>query len=113
MQGVFVYNDEQEKLAGESKKLHNGRVMNILKPSRFSPAGQSHQKYILQRHSDVYRALKIKSNDQLMESTPAARLNGYVAGYGTKEQLEKEWASFGIADDSIFRKVSGLCGRRS
>ena len=111
MQGVFVFSDEQERLAQESKEKHPGRDMLIARSGEFTAAGHAHQKYILQRNPDVYRALALSSTE-LIKSRVATRLNGYVAGFGNATQLDKEWRSFDIADEKVYRRVRQLCGRR-
>ena len=68
-----------------------------------------HQKYLLQKHPTLISALGIKTNAQLIASSPAARLNGYVGGYGSSANLEKEWSSFGISNDDLKFKVLRLC----
>lgn len=112
MQGVVVFNANQEKLAEESKLQHPGRSMYISKDTSFTPAGREHQKYILQRNKDVFNALKLSTEEEIMTSSPAARLNGFVAGFGCVAQLDKEWKTFGISDEAVYRRVRQLCGRR-
>jgi hypothetical protein len=43
-----------------------------------------HQKYILQKHDWLMAALKLCRGKQLIMSSVAARVNGYVGGYGDK-----------------------------
>ena len=43
-----------------------------------------HQKYILQKHEWLMAALKLSRGKGLVTSSVAARLNGYVGGYGNK-----------------------------
>eukprot|EP00117_Sycon_ciliatum_P033343 scpid99275/ scgid25678/ Peptide methionine sulfoxide reductase; Ecdysone-induced protein 28/29 kDa; Methionine-S-sulfoxide reductase; Peptide-methionine (S)-S-oxide reductase len=112
MQGVVIFNEKQKLLAEESKKQHPGRAMYISKDTSFTPAGTAHQKYILQRNKDVFSALKLTTEEQIMNSTPAARLNGFVAGFGCVAQLDKEWKMFGISDEAVYKRVRQLCGRR-
>ncbi|HZN91100.1 MAG TPA: hypothetical protein VFB81_00290 [Myxococcales bacterium] len=40
-------------------------------------------------------------DERFRESRVAARLNGYVGGFGTREQLERELPSFGLSDAGI------------
>lgn len=84
----------------------------------FTSAEDYHQKYELQKHSSLMTELNIMYPDfwDLVDSTVAARLNGYVGGYGSREQLEEEIDSFGISDQSkdyVREIVGGLtpgCG---
>ena len=40
-----------------------------------------HQKYMLRKHDWLVKALKL-DNESLITSSAAARINGYVGGYG-------------------------------
>lgn len=65
--------------------------------ARFYRAEDYHQKYHLRRYRDLVGELAAYSPTQLVDSTVAARLNGYVAGRGTLERLHEELASFGLS----------------
>ena len=54
-----------------------------------------HQKYLLQRHPWLLQALDIDPED-LVENHVAARLNGYVGGYGKASAFEAEWEGLGL-----------------
>ena len=78
-----------------------------------------HQKYILQQHRRIFSLLGFNEED-LFRSHVAARLNGYIGGYGTVEKLKEEIGSWGLSKNlseaiiEIVRKkgCSGLfCGR--
>ena len=43
-----------------------------------------HQKYILQKHGPLLTSLGLSRGPQLVASSLAARLNGYLGGYGSK-----------------------------
>lgn len=105
---VFVHNDEQKRLALETKEQlareKTGRFFNrkiqteVILASTFYLAETYHQKYLLQNSPklwgeiiDIYRG-----SEEWINSTAAARLNGYVGGYGTLDQLEKEIDSLGL-----------------
>ncbi|HEX9190570.1 MAG TPA: hypothetical protein VF847_00630 [Candidatus Deferrimicrobiaceae bacterium] len=38
-----------------------------------------------------------------MDSTAAARINGYVAGYGNLRQLREEWGGLGLSEAGVRR----------
>jgi hypothetical protein len=58
-----------------------------------------HQKYLLKGHSVLNGELVriYPSHRDLVDSTAAARLNGYVGGHGTKAQLSGEIARLGLS----------------
>ena len=67
-----------------------------------------HQKYLLRQQRDVLSALGL-SDEALITSHVAARLNGYCGGNGTLEALEAEMASFGLppnVQDRVRKQVS-------
>lgn len=54
-----------------------------------------HQKYLLRQQRDILQALNL-SDEELISSHTACRLNGYCGGYGKSEQLEKELPLFNL-----------------
>ena len=50
---------------------------------------------------------------EIINSTAAARINGYLAGYGTCETLKSELESYGLSSKGM-KKISDLvCGQRT
>lgn len=76
----------------------------------FTPAEARHQKYYLKRYPKVLDQLKsLYSDEQLLEgSTFAARLNGFVKGYGNRETLKREIESWKIDKEDRFWLVAQL-----
>ncbi len=67
-----------------------------------------HQKYLLRQQRDVLKALNL-TDEELITSHAAARLNGYCGGNGSVEELEKELPSFALPSniqDRVRRLVS-------
>lgn len=65
---------------------------------QFQLAEHYHQKYRLRRVPLLISTLAtVYDDDQLVNSTVAARINGYVAGYGTTGQLHDEIGDFGLS----------------
>lgn len=106
---VFVHNRPQAALAEASKEQiaseKTGRFFNrtiqteILPAETFYRAEDYHHKYLLQHSPKLWGdILEIyPAPDQWINSTAAARLNGYVGGYATLAQLEEEIESLGLS----------------
>ena len=92
MEAVFCADEEQEAAA---KRV--GIALPIIRGARFYLAEDYHQKYYL-RHDRVLMAeLEGLTPRELVDSTVAARLNGYVGGSATIAQLREELPSLGLS----------------
>merc|ERR1712008_561276 len=94
MSAVFAHDDEQLCLAKESMAAAQGNFKKEIKTEivlagPFYQAEDSHQKYILQKHQQLMKSLKMTCGQLLVSSSLAARLNGYLGGYGTKVPYEE------------------------
>ena len=112
---IFYHNDEQRKLVEAAKaqeEARTGRTMHVtIEPyTRFYLAEDYHQKYYLQGNADMRREFEGIFSDPLdfTNSTAAARVNGYVGGNGTREQLENELDDLGLSpegEQALLRRV--------
>lgn len=114
MSAVFFHDREQEKLAREIKervqaKLKTRLFTEIIPFSEFYMAEDYHQKYHLQGEPELmkeFRRFYPDMND-FVASTSAARVNGYLGGYGTLESLNNEIESYGLSPEGI-KKLKGI-----
>jgi methionine-S-sulfoxide reductase len=85
----IFFTPSQEEEVRRSAVKHSERnkkaIVTTLEPmSKFYVAEDYHQKYTLRHHSDLVKAIKFKSEEQLRESKVAAKLNGWLAGESLK-----------------------------
>jgi peptide-methionine (S)-S-oxide reductase len=81
-----------------------------LEPLRaFFRAEAYHQKYRLRMEGPLARRLAalFEDDEAFVASTLAARMNGYLAGYGTKEELEAACRDDGLPL-SVLEEIGGL-----
>ena len=101
---IFYHSEEQKRLAMETKahvedKTKAKVLTEIIPANEFYLAEDYHQKYYLQLVPELKKEFSaIYPNiDDFIASTAAARVNGYVGGYGTVEILPEEIDSFGLS----------------
>ncbi len=102
---VFYHNPEQKELAEKTREElaeKTGRnVYTAIEPyTNFYSAEDYHQKYYLQANRRLIGELKEIYPDftDLVYSTAAARINGYIMGYGTSEELERDLPELGLSE---------------
>jgi len=106
MSAVFYHNNSQENLARETlerefRKTNREIFTEIIPYTKFYMAEGYHQKYYLRQHRDLVKEyIKIYPDENdFIHSTSAARVNGYVAGYGNLRILEEGIESLGLSED--------------
>jgi peptide methionine sulfoxide reductase MsrA len=114
LNAVFFHDDRQRQQALASKAALESRLgepvrTEVLPLRSFTLAEDYHQKYILKREADLMQDLSraYPRHQDIVDSTAAARLNGYVGGYGSPEQLTREIETLGLSPDGR-RKVEML-----
>ena len=102
---VFTHDDRQERLAMASKRALEKKIGRTVKSevaplNTFTLAEDYHQKYILKQHYDLNAEMSriYPRHRDYVNSTAAARLNGYASGHGNKDQLAREIDNLGLTD---------------
>ncbi len=113
MSAVFYANPRQKRLARTSRShrsetSHKSIHTKILPLETFHRAEEEHQKHALRSWKDVLAELKAvypKTKD-LVDSTVATRVNGYLAGNGSLRVLREQIDSFGLSSRTRKRLLS-------
>jgi hypothetical protein len=111
---IFYHNDEQKKLALESKereeKKHGGKVpVEVVAYKEFTLAEDYHQKYSL-RNSHIMKEMKAlyPKDADFVNSTVAARINGYLAGNCKMDALKEELKNLDLSEETIKKLLAGV-----
>ncbi len=106
MNAVF-YHDEKQRLQAEASKATlaqkiGHKVKTRVVPLRsFTMAEDYHQKYLLKGYDGLEKELVhiYPHHRDFVNSTAAARLNGYVGGHGDKAQLSRDIDLMGLSSE--------------
>ena len=113
MSVIFYHDEQQKKLAEESLKSAQSEnkssiTTQILPAETFYNAEDYHQKYMLRKHDWLIKVLKL-DNESLITSSLAARINGYVGGYGDEVSNTGQLAKSGdtFSDITVMATMGG------
>lgn len=115
---IFFHNDEQKRLAIESRDHEAARIKGkifteIVPATEFYLAEAYHQKYRLRSERELMKELRAiyPREEDFVNSTAAARINGYLNGYGTLSDLQEELPGFGLSP-AASRRLTEIVKRR-
>lgn len=117
---IFVHTAEQERLAQEAtlreeQRLRTPVQTEIAAARTFHLAEEYHQKYALRSYASILAEFQAMYPDfaDIVNSTAATRVNAYLHGMGTVEQLERELPKLGLSEESREHLLSVLLSLRS
>ncbi len=104
MSAVYFHNENQKKLAAEMRNLEAAKrkdkiYTEIVPASKFYLAEAYHQKYLLRQRPSLMKEFNAiyPATKDFINSTAAARLNGYFGGYVTLIDLKAKLNSLGFS----------------
>jgi len=107
MSVIFYHNQEQKNLANKTRDRESARLVSkiyteIVPAEKFYLAEDYHQKYRLRHERDIMREFNAMypSFNDLVNSTAAARVNGYLSGHGSLLTLKKDLEKMGLSQES-------------
>lgn len=116
---IFYHSEEQKQLASETKvereaELNKTLYTEIRSFTKFYLAEAYHQKYRLQQEKELMKEFKVIYTDieAFVDSTAAARVNGYIAGYGDPSVLQDELSSLGLTKTAGERLIETFNKRK-
>lgn len=104
MNAVFYHTREQKEALETSLKELPGRVeTETARFSAFYPAEDYHQKFYLQRHLEIKNELMsfFQDFESFVLSTSAARVNGFLGGYGSGHDFERIFPELGLSPETL------------
>jgi peptide-methionine (S)-S-oxide reductase len=115
---LWTHGAEQAKAArtfvAAWEQTHGREVATRILPApRFWIAEDYHQKFGLRSKKALLHSLfdKPPTDEQIRESTVTARVNGWIAGYGTAEEIEAQATALGLSQQA--RRELKVLGRRA
>lgn len=106
---LFYHDTEQQKVANQVRedweKNHSKKIQTEILPyTHFYRAEDRHQKYFLKRYPKALEAVSalFPTYTDYIDSTIAARLNGFVREYGLLADIKKELDFWGLNENEKY-----------
>lgn len=103
---LFFHNEYQESVAREGRAMLTSQLgeevgTELIPFTKFYMAEMYHQKYHLQGYEELMREYRsfYPSLGDIVNSTSAARVNGFIGGYGEVSQFEEVFPLLGLSGD--------------
>jgi len=116
---IFYHDEEQRNLAVSTRDRLAERMgarihTEILPYEGFYLAEPYHQKYRLRSVRDIMTEFSAMYplDEDFVNSTAAARVNGYVGGYGSPEVVKSEIGELGLSPDASKSLLEIVAARR-
>ena len=116
---LWTHGEAQAKIARESaakqaKARGKALTTEVVKAPTFWIAEDYHQKYNVRRYKGLLDAVlgETYSEKDLRESTAVARVNGWVSGYGKKDEILAEVQRLKFSD-AARKELKNVLGRRA
>jgi len=116
---IFVHDEEQRNQALASRDRLAERIgakihTEILPYQGFYLAEAYHQKYRLRSVREIMDEFSARYpvEEDFVDSTAAARVNGYLGGYGSPEALKSDMGELGLSPDAGKRLLEIVTGGR-
>jgi len=113
MAAVWFHDEAQRGIIENVKSIVasklKGEIQTPVMPvDVFYPAEGYHQKYRLQQYPALMKHFARMYSDasKFVDSTVAARLNGFLYGYGSRGLFDDECAGYGISTDELLQAIS-------
>lgn len=103
-------------LSTKKKEIHNEIFTVVERAGKFFAAEDYHQKYLLRKAKGILKEFQkiYPEEQQLINSTAAARINGYLGCNGGTEALKKNINELGLSQkmqDMLMKYVNTSCGK--
>jgi len=115
---LILFHSDEQRRAAEAWKVReeHGRgkslATEIIPYRGFTIAEDYHQKHSLRLFSEVFETLRsyYPTMGEMLRSTAVTRINGYIAGEGSCDALEREVGSFGLTVSQQEMLRGRICG---
>jgi len=99
---ILTHDDRRQKLALACQARRSSPGTTLIVPLTTFRLAESHdQKFKLRQEPELFREFQAMYPDasELVASTAAARVNGYLGGYGSDTSLHDEIENFGLSTE--------------